>query len=170
VKITEDAHGEPLDVGRRTRSIPTSLRRALNSRDQGCVFPGCTHKRYVDGHHIHHWSEGGETRLSNLVSLCRFHHRAVHEGGITVRRLDDGAWQFTNRHGQALHSSAPGITRPLADWTSLREHHRRLGLLIDSRTAATKWRGETMDYGIAIDALIGRAAQATFPGSARGGT
>ncbi len=81
VQITEDDQGEPLNVGRKTRTIPPALRRALKSRDQGCVFPGCTHKRYVDGHHIEHWADGGETKLSNLVSLCRFHHRAVHEGG-----------------------------------------------------------------------------------------
>ena len=99
VKITEDEKGEPLDVGRKTRSIPPALRRALNSRDKGCVFPGCTHKRYVDGHHVHHWAEGGETKLGNLVSLCRFHHRQVHEGGIRIERLDDGAWRFVNAKG-----------------------------------------------------------------------
>lgn len=87
VKIVEDAQGEPVDVGRKTRSIPPALRRALKSRDQGCVFLGCTHRRYVDGHHIHHWAEGGETKLSNLVSLCRAHHRAVHEGGVVIQRL-----------------------------------------------------------------------------------
>jgi hypothetical protein len=54
--------------------------------------------------------------------------------------------------------------------TLIEARHRRHGFHIDPMTAATKWRGETMDYSIAIDALIGRAAQATFPGSARGGT
>ncbi|MHB8476836.1 MAG: HNH endonuclease signature motif containing protein [Steroidobacteraceae bacterium] len=60
---------------RKTRSIPSSIRRALNSRDGGCSFPGCTHQRYVDAHHIEHWAEGGETKLANLVTLCRLHHR-----------------------------------------------------------------------------------------------
>jgi hypothetical protein len=106
VRILESGDGEPLDVGRRTRTIPSALRRALKSRDQGCVFPGCTHKRYVDGHHIHHWAEGGETKLSNLVSLCRTHHRAVHEGGIVIQRLDDGAWRFVKRSGEAHGFSA----------------------------------------------------------------
>jgi Domain of unknown function (DUF222)/HNH endonuclease len=77
VGIIESAHGEPLNVGRKTRSISPALRRALNSRDGGCRFPGCTHKRFVDAHHIHHWAHGGETKPSNLVSLCRFHHRMV---------------------------------------------------------------------------------------------
>jgi hypothetical protein len=77
------------------------------------VFPGCTHKRYVDGHHLQHWADGGETRLANLVTLCRFHHRAVHEGGMRVERLDDGAWRFTRPNGEVLESVAYGHTRPL---------------------------------------------------------
>lgn len=113
VTITEDEQGEPLDVGRKTRSIPPALRRALEARDHGCVFPGCTRTRYVDGHHIQHWADGGDTKLANLVTLCRFHHRAVHEGGIRVDRLDDGAWRFTRPNGQVLESVAPGHTRPL---------------------------------------------------------
>jgi hypothetical protein len=46
---------EPLNVGRRTRSIPPAIQRALNARDKGCRFPGCTHKKYTDAHHIKHW-------------------------------------------------------------------------------------------------------------------
>ena len=82
VRILEDSQGEPLDVGRKTRTIPPAIRRALNARDKGCRFPGCTFRRYVDGHHVQHWAHGGETRLSNLVTLCRFHHRLVHEGQV----------------------------------------------------------------------------------------
>jgi hypothetical protein len=73
--------GTPLSVGRKTRSIPPALRRALRSRDGGCRFPGCNQRRHVDGHHIHHWAHGGPTELSNLVQLCRHHHRLVHEAG-----------------------------------------------------------------------------------------
>src|SRR3984957_13993733 len=79
LSVLENEHGEPLDVGRKTRSIPPAIRRALRSRDAGCRFPGCTHEQYVDAHHIEHWADGGETKLSNLVTLCRLHHRLVHE-------------------------------------------------------------------------------------------
>ena len=113
VAIVEDAQGEPLDVGRKTRTIPPAIRRALAARDGGCVYPGCTHKRYVDGHHLRHWADGGVTKLANLVTLCRFHHRAVHEGGIRVERLADGAWRFTHPNGAVLESLAHGCTRPL---------------------------------------------------------
>lgn len=164
VRIVEDAQGEPLDVGRKTRSIPPALRRALKSRDQGCVFPGCTHQRYVDGHHIQHWAEGGATKLSNLVSLCRAHHRAVHEGGVVIQRLDDGAWRFIKRSGEVLEACVPGRTRPLAQWTQIVAAHEAQGLEIDARTATTGWRGETMDYGMAIDLLIAGARRAgTLP-------
>ncbi len=161
VKITEDEKGEPLDVGRKTRSIPPALKRALNSRDKGCVFPGCTHKKYVDGHHVHHWAEGGETKLGNLVSLCRFHHRQVHEGGIRIERLDDGAWRFVNAKGESWVSSAPGHTQSMAaSWTDLSTRHEQDGIHIDPHTARTHWRGEAMDYGLAIDVLLGKERRA----------
>ena len=71
------------DLGRKTRTIPPALRRALEARDRGCRFPGCG-LRFTDAHHVRHWADGGETRLENLVLLCRFHHRLVHEEGYTV--------------------------------------------------------------------------------------
>jgi hypothetical protein len=167
VRIVENERGEPLDVGRRTRSIPPALRRALSSRDQGCCFPGCSQTRYVDGHHIEHWANGGETKLANLISLCRFHHRQVHEGGIKVERLDDGAWRFTRVNGphiDVLASVARGHNAPLGDWRVLVAEHEAAGLSIDRTAAATRWRGETMDYGLAIDILVQREeAAGTFP-------
>jgi hypothetical protein len=44
LSVLENEHGEPLDVGRKTRSIPPAIRRALRTRDAGCRFPGCTHQ------------------------------------------------------------------------------------------------------------------------------
>ncbi len=102
VRIIENEKGEPLDVGRKTRTIPPAIRRALNVRDKGCRFPGCSFKRYVDGHHVKHWAHGGETKLSNLVTLCRFHHRLVHEGQVAIQTLDDGAFRFIKPNGQDL--------------------------------------------------------------------
>jgi hypothetical protein len=70
----------PLSVGRATRTIPAHIRTALVLRDQGCRFPGCDRPpAWTDGHHIIHWANGGPTELENLVSLCRMHHRRVHE-------------------------------------------------------------------------------------------
>jgi hypothetical protein len=156
VTIVENEQGQPLDVGRKTCGIPPALRRALNSRDKGCVFPGCIHQRYVDSHHAQHWAEGGVTKLTNLVSLCRYRHRQVHEGGVTIQRLDDGAWRFYRPNGESLLAAAPGQTRPLGDWAQLVAVNEEQALHIDAHTARTRWRGEPMDYGLAIDVLLGQ--------------
>jgi hypothetical protein len=82
----------PLSVGRATRTIPAHIRTALHLRDQGCRFPGCDRPpAWTDGHHIIHWADGGPTELENLVSLCRPHHRAVHEQGWRLHIADGTA-------------------------------------------------------------------------------
>ncbi len=80
------AASELLDVGRATRTIPIGIRRALNERDGGCAFPGCTRpRRWADAHHIHHWADGGPTTLTNLVLLCGHHHDLIHHTRWAVR-------------------------------------------------------------------------------------
>jgi len=69
VILGEDENGEPLNIGRKTRTVPTAIKRALMARDKSCAFPGCHHTRFVDAHHIQHWSAGGETSLDNLMLL-----------------------------------------------------------------------------------------------------
>ncbi|RLA09120.1 MAG: hypothetical protein DRQ59_13545, partial [Gammaproteobacteria bacterium] len=109
LRITEDAAGHPLDIGRKTRAVPPAMQRALRSRDGGCRFPGCTHSRFVDAHHIRHWANGGETSLDNLALLCRRHHRLVHEGGFGVERIADGTLCFTRPDGRVItnHTRLP---------------------------------------------------------------
>jgi hypothetical protein len=152
VRILENEKGEPLDVGRKTRTIPPGIRRALQARDHGCRFPGCSFKRYVDGHHVRHWADGGETKLGNLVTLCRFHHRLVHEGQVGIRILDDGAFRFVKPNGQAFDSPLP----PAADWTELVATQASADIRITPTTAVTRWTGEAPDLGLAIEALMQR--------------
>jgi hypothetical protein len=97
--------GAVLDVRRRTRTIPPALRRALEVRDGGCRYPGCA-SRFTDAHHIEHWADGGQTRLENLLLLCRRHHRAVHEGRARVCRGADDSIAFFGPDGRVL-SDAP---------------------------------------------------------------
>jgi Domain of unknown function (DUF222)/HNH endonuclease len=97
--------GEVLSVGRRSRTIPAAMRRALSIRDQGCRFPGCDNRRWIDAHHIHHWAQGGETSLDNLVLLCRRHHRLLHEGGYEIERRADGQLAFRHPGGWLIPSS-----------------------------------------------------------------
>jgi hypothetical protein len=111
VRISETEDGRILDVGRRTRTIPPSIRRALEARDRGCRFPGCG-SRFAEGHHIRHWAEGGETKLDNLVLLCRYHHRLVHEGGWRVGWSEARGPTFFNSQGEAKPEQPP----PLGPW------------------------------------------------------
>ena len=147
VALIENDDGEPLSVGRKTRTISAPLRRALNARDKGCRFPGCANSRYLDAHHVEHWANGGETKPSNLVSLCRFHHRAVHEGGIRIVRLDDGALIFVKQNGASVDSVAPGFTQPLGN----------LSRLPPATEPITRWRGDRMDLGLAVEVLLQKA-------------
>jgi hypothetical protein len=100
--IVEDEDGEPLSVGRKTRIVPTAIRRALWARDKSCRFPGCQHKRFIDAHHIKHWSAGGETSLSNLMLLCTAHHRLVHEDGFRIEKDYGDRWFFRRPDGRAV--------------------------------------------------------------------
>ncbi|MDX1495262.1 MAG: DUF222 domain-containing protein [Longimicrobiales bacterium] len=104
--------GTVLDMGRRRRSVPPALRRALEARDRGCRFPGCG-GRFTDAHHIRHWADGGETKLSNLVLLCRRHHRRVHEDGWRVCSDRSGTQiVFFKPTGEALEAAPPLAPRP----------------------------------------------------------
>jgi hypothetical protein len=157
--LLESEQGAPLDVGRKSRSIPAAIRRALHTRDGGCRFPGCTHQRYVDAHHIEHWADGGETKLSNLVTLCRLHHRLVHEGEIIVEAQAGGGWRFLNPDGR--HFEIIRCTPPVEHhWEDLGLTHAELGIHIDADTAATLWRGERMDYELGVWVLCQQAARA----------
>jgi uncharacterized protein DUF222 len=102
ITIVEDEEGTPLDVGRKTRTISTVLRRALLARDRHCTFPGCHNRCYVDGHHIEHWADGGETNLANLTLLCTFHHTLVHEGGFKICSDGAGASYFRRPDGRVI--------------------------------------------------------------------
>jgi len=102
VVIVEDSEGEPLSVGRQTRTVPAAIKRALKSRDKGCAYPGCHNSRFVDAHHIRHWSAGGETKLDNLMLLCSRHHRLVHEGGFRIERDYQNHWFFKRPDGRAV--------------------------------------------------------------------
>lgn len=99
--MRHDSEGNVLEVGRRTRTVPSAMRRALLHRDQSCRFPGCE-RRFVQAHHIHHWAQGGPTTLSNLVLLCRYHHRAVHEDGHRVMRDEGGTLRFWSPDGHLI--------------------------------------------------------------------
>jgi hypothetical protein len=102
VTVVEDANGNPLDVGRKQRTVSTALRRALYARDRGCTFPGCHRHRYLHGHHLQHWINGGETTPDNMTLLCTYHHRQLHEGGFSIARDEGGTLRFITADGRSI--------------------------------------------------------------------
>jgi hypothetical protein len=110
VPILEDSDGVVLDVGRKTRTVPSAIRRAVALRDGGCQFPGCDNQIRRRGQR----ADGGETSRDNLVSLCRGHHTFVHEGGASVR-LVDGDLEFCDLRGDRIEAVPPRPpAKPLA--------------------------------------------------------
>jgi Domain of unknown function (DUF222)/HNH endonuclease len=152
VRITEQ-DGRPLSVGRRTRTIPPAMRRALRSRDRCCRFPGCTQRRFVDAHHIRHWAHGGETKLSNLMLLCRRHHRLLHEGGYRLEPLANGGVRFRRPDGRPIEQRRACVA---TGRHMLRERSRRAGLAIAPETAAALSAGSRFSLDMAVEGLLGR--------------
>jgi hypothetical protein len=145
--------GAELNIGRRSRSIPPALRRVLALRDRGCCFPGCTHDRFLHGHHIQHWLHGAETSVENISLLCTAHHHLVHEGGWSVARAADGALSFIAPDGRAL----PPVPARQANEDSLvflREWAEERGLDLGADANMPLWDGTRPDYDWAVGALI----------------
>lgn len=90
------------DLGRSRRVVSPSLRSSLERRDGGCRFPGCDRRHGLHAHHVRHWAHGGPTDRDNLVLLCRFHHRLVHEDGFAVQATLDGGFRFARPSGELL--------------------------------------------------------------------
>jgi len=152
VVMRHDAEGRVTDVGARTRTIPSAIRRALQYRDHGCRFPGCS-VRFGQGHHIRHWAHGGPTTLSNLTMLCRRHHRAVHEEGYEVERQLDGELQFRRPNGWVIPEVPRSPDLPTDPLAVIRARNEENGLVLHARTTMPGWLGERLDVGYVIDVL-----------------
>ena len=149
VVMKHDSEGKILDVGRRTRTIPTAIRRALTVRDEGCQFPGCGLK-HCEAHHLKHWANGGKTSLDNLVLLCRRHHRAVHEEGYRIEDSPDGELCFFRPQGWEIPSAPPEpdlIQDPLDSLSSLLVEE---DVSIDASTGFPTWEGGPLDLNWAV--------------------
>jgi hypothetical protein len=145
VVIHEGTNGSVLDVGRKSRTVPAPIRRALAARDKRCLFPGCTARR-CDAHHLDHWADGGPTALDNLILVCRRHHRLLHEGGFSVERTETGDVMFRRPDGRLVEVS------PALAWTGTAV----VPAGVTGRSLRT-WDGTPFNVGYAIDALHPRA-------------
>jgi hypothetical protein len=107
--VASAPNGEPIGVGRTVRTVPPWLARQLHHRDKGCQFLGCGRTRGVQMHHIVHWSHGGPTDIDNLISLCPYHHRLVHEGGFRLIKDSRGRLRVVRPSGVATPLQGPSI-------------------------------------------------------------
>jgi hypothetical protein len=180
VPVLEDEQGRLVDVGRKKRTLPAALRRALDVRDGGCRFPGCTNRLFTDGHHLLHWIHGGETTLGNTVLLCRRHHRYVHEYGFSVEWAADA--------GEGVVEGVGSRGRPLIfrdpEGRVVPPHGYRPPVTVDARetfrgwseapitpeTNAPGWDGLHVDYDLCLEALRERPRPSGAEGTSRGGS
>lgn len=162
VPIARGADGSVLDVGRRQRTVGWRLRKALEARDGGCRFPGCDSRMRTHAHHITPWAAGGETAMNNLVLLCPFHHRAVHDGGWRVKMDEWGVPRFFNPLGAPMpvvpaapEVEADGVVAGGEAPAGLRAGDNGLarwhaGREIRVWPGSTVWQGERIDWSWAV--------------------
>ena len=154
--LAQGGHDElsTLSIGRRSRSIPAAIRRALRLRDRGCRFPGCTYDRFLHGHHIQHWLHGGETSVDNLMQLCTRHHHLVHEGGWSIERNEAGEWKFVDPAGKAVRPSeaSQAWTGKILTWLQEWADEHDLDLGPDANEPL--WDGTRPDYDLAVAGLM----------------
>ena len=149
--MLHDSAGKLLDLGRRRRRPNAALRRAARERDKcRCRFPGCESRR-VDLHHIQYWSNGGHTKLDNLVSLCKYHHMLVHDRGYLIAAARDGTFAFYRPDGTAI-SSCPPLPQPDGTIEDLHDAD------ITPDTIIPPWYGERLDLDHAIYVCFANAA------------
>jgi hypothetical protein len=149
--VHADDRGVPLSVGRRRRTIPPAMKRALLRRDQTCRFPGCNTRVFLEGHHRQHWASGGATSLDNAICLCGYHHRFVHEYRYTIEG-SGGDVQFRDPYGRIV-VAAPAPAQPANRGFPAIEAQNR-DLSITPNTSGPGCDGSRISYWQCIDVLV----------------
>jgi len=130
-------------------SISRRARRIVHARDRGCRFPGCGSRVFVDVHHVRFRSRGGSHDPENLIELCWFHHRLVHEGGWRLRLDDAGRVVVTNPSGNAI----PTVRRTTGTAIGVLDRNASDGITVEPDTITPRWYGDPLDLGHITTAL-----------------
>jgi hypothetical protein len=147
--MTHDDAGAVLALGRRRRRPSSAIRRAARERDKcRCRFPGCESRR-VDLHHIQHWVNGGRTDLENLISLCPWHHKVVHDRGYLIA-ASPGGFAFYHPDGTPLPAS-PALPEPDGSISTAHDAD------VTEDTIVPAWYGERLDLDYAIAVCFANA-------------
>ena len=151
VVVERDRNGRTTGTSGKYQAIPASTRRAVHARDRGCRFPGCGGRVFTHVHHIRHRAHRGGNELSNLVELCWFHHRLVHEGGWNIRFDADGGVLAIRPNGNVLprtRGSGPHDPR------EIERANRRRGAAIDPSTCIPRWYGDRLELHDVVSSLV----------------
>lgn len=137
----------------RSRRLASPAQIAALTADGGgsCRFPGCHHTRHLHAHHVRHWLRGGSTDIDNLVLLCPFHHRLVHDHGYLVLRPPGEDWLFHRPDGTPVEAMG---RLPDGSAESLVERNTRARLRIDRSTLTPDRYGDRLDPEPILDALL----------------
>jgi hypothetical protein len=152
VEATVDSREAPLSVGRKTRTIPAAIKRALLLRDRTCRFPGCDHRLFLDAHHLTHWADGGETSLRNTTLLCGTHHSYVHERGYRIIQDNSGDLTFLDPRGKPVVPVPPRPNPQDLGWPAIRAANATSPL--SAETSHAPPRGGQLDRTEAVNRLF----------------
>lgn len=87
----KNAKGAVLDLYRDRRIASPAQTLALYARDGGCSFPGCdVAPEWCERHHVISWLNGGDTNISNLTLVCKYHHHYFEQRRWACRINNDG--------------------------------------------------------------------------------
>ena len=154
LEMTVENFNGAFQLERSSRRPSAPLERAVKVRDEGvCQFPGCESRRFLHMHHVKHWAKGGPTDLDNLALLCSTHHRAVHEGGFSFKKTEEGELCFHSPDGQRLEATPPPVVLPPRPVAALLEQNDPLN--INAETGTPTWDGMVpVDYAGAVGWLL----------------
>jgi 5-methylcytosine-specific restriction endonuclease McrA len=151
--VLEGPDGTVINTSPQSPTVPAALARAVRIRDGGCVFPGCTSKVWVDVHHIHFRAHGGGHSAANLATLCRAHHRLIHEGGFTVTATAPGRFVFRRPDGTEVPPLPSPPEVPPGDDT-IRTANVKNGIVPGTEWMVPDWDGIAPNYPDIIDGLL----------------
>lgn len=153
--LLDDRATNRMYLGRSRRLASPAQIAALTARDSadggGCRFPGCDRTRHLHAHHVRSWLRGGATDIDNLILLCGYHHRLVHEHGYRIRYRSSEGWEIRRPDGLPVAPTGEPLT---GHAEGLIEINTRAGVLVDSTTLTPAWYGDRLDPQPILDALL----------------
>jgi hypothetical protein len=145
---------------RAVQKIPPAVRREVRLRDRGCcVVPGCRNASFLDQHHLHPRSEGGDHDPDKIITLCGAHHRAHHLGKLVIVGTSVSSG-LTFRHADGSTYGQPVSAQSASAFTKVFLALRSMGFReTEARRALERVRAEPGMDGAELKEIVRRALQ-----------